>query len=91
MAFVAASVAVLLAAPAAHADDVAAYLERHGLVELLSLHLEDKLENASGDLDALLKALKKHCATGGAVREGAIELQGDLTDKLQAWLTKQGF
>lgn len=49
------------------------------------------LENISGNREALLKDLKKHCATGGVCREDGVELQGDLMDKVQAWLEKQGF
>lgn len=42
----------------------------------------------SGDGNALLKALRKHCATGGAWRGEAIELQGDHRDKVAAWLDR---
>ena len=35
------------------------------------------LRNVSGDAEALLRELKKRCGAGGAVREGAVELQGD--------------
>lgn len=44
------------------------------------------LQHVSGDGDALLKALRKHCATGGALKAGTIELQGDHRDKVCAWL-----
>lgn len=46
------------------------------------------LRNVSGDGKALLKALRKHCATGGVLREDAIELQGDHRDKVMAFLEK---
>ena len=44
------------------------------------------LRNVSGDGKALLKALRKHCATGGVLREDAIELQGDHRDKVTSFL-----
>ncbi|MBN2310378.1 MAG: translation initiation factor [Candidatus Hydrogenedentes bacterium] len=46
--------------------------------------------NVSGDAGALLKTLKKACGTGGAVREGAIELQGDQRERLEALLPGLG-
>jgi translation initiation factor 1 len=42
-------------------------------------------------LKALCSELKKTCGTGGAVAEGAIELQGDLRDRVREVLTKKGF
>ena len=35
------------------------------------------VENVSGDAEALLAALRKRCGAGGAVRDGAVEIQGD--------------
>lgn len=43
------------------------------------------------DLSALCKALKKRCGSGGTVKDGVIEIQGDHRDALVAELTKQGF
>lgn len=40
---------------------------------------------------ALLKRLKAHCGTGGALKPGAMELQGDQTGKARAWLEGLGF
>ena len=42
--------------------------------------------NVSGDGGALLKALRKHCATGGVFKEDTIELQGDHRAKVEAFL-----
>jgi len=42
-------------------------------------------------LKELCQELKKSCGTGGAVDEGAIELQGDLRDRVREFLVKKGF
>lgn len=46
----------------------------------------------AGDaLDAMAARLKKRCGSGGTVREGVIEIQGDHRDTLVAELTKLGY
>ena len=42
-------------------------------------------------LQELGKALRRQLGTGGAVKEGVVELQGDQLDKALAWLAKQGY
>jgi translation initiation factor 1 len=42
-------------------------------------------------LTALATQLKKRCGTGGTVREGAIEIQGDHRDTLVNELAKRGY
>lgn len=42
-------------------------------------------------LKDLAKALKVLCGTGGAVKAGVIEIQGDQRDKLKAELERRGF
>jgi translation initiation factor 1 len=44
----------------------------------------------SAELDAVAKALKKHCGTGGTAKQGVIEIQGDHREKIVAWFTAQG-
>ena len=42
-------------------------------------------------LKDLCAELKRACGTGGAVAEGAVELQGDLRDRVRDHLVKKGF
>ncbi len=42
-------------------------------------------------LDDLCRDLKRACGVGGAVRDAAIELQGDLRDRVRELLVKKGF
>ena len=43
------------------------------------------------DIKQLCSDLKKVCGTGGTVKEGVIEIQGDNRDKIKALLEKKGF
>lgn len=45
---------------------------------------EDALKNLS-------KQLKQLCGTGGSVKDGVIEIQGDMREKLKTELEKRGF
>jgi translation initiation factor 1 len=42
-------------------------------------------------LEDLARALKKACGTGGAVKEGTIEIQGDQRDRVVAALAERGY
>lgn len=44
------------------------------------------VDNVSGDADALLALLKRRCASGGVVREGKVEIQGDHRDRVEELL-----
>ncbi|MEM9137368.1 MAG: translation initiation factor [Cyanobacteria bacterium P01_F01_bin.42] len=46
---------------------------------------------SSSSLQALAKTLKTHCGSGGAVRDDAIEIQGDHRPKLKDYLTGLGY
>ena len=46
---------------------------------------------ASGDIDALATRLKKRCGSGGTVRDGIIEIQGDHRDVIVGELNKLGW
>jgi translation initiation factor 1 len=43
------------------------------------------------DIEVLAAKLKKRCGSGGTVREGIIEIQGDHRDVIVAELTKMGW
>lgn len=40
---------------------------------------------------ALAQELKRGCGTGGTLRDGALELQGDLRDRARELLTRKGY
>ncbi len=49
------------------------------------------LQHSEADLVALAKKLKNQCGTGGAVKEGNIEIQGDHGGKLLGILVGLGY
>jgi len=51
----------------------------------------DGLPRNAAFLKDLSQDLKRACGTGGAVQEGAVELQGDLRDRVRDFLQKKGF
>lgn len=46
---------------------------------------------SEAELTALAQQLKKLCGSGGTVKNGNIEIQGDHCDKVQAKLTEMGY
>ena len=48
------------------------------------------LNLSTDDMKALCTKLKKMCGTGGAVKDGIIEIQGDNRDKIKTTLEKLG-
>ena len=56
-----------------------------------SVTVVDGLPDNAAFLDELIKTLKKPCATGGTVRPSAIELAGDVRDRLRPLLSARGF
>lgn len=48
------------------------------------------LEMSDADLKKLAKSLKQLCGTGGSVKNGIIEIQGDHREKIRESLENQG-
>jgi translation initiation factor 1 len=46
---------------------------------------------SESEVAALAQQLKKLCGSGGTVKEGNIEIQGDHCDKVQARLRRLGY
>lgn len=53
--------------------------------------LVEGVQLAEKELSTLAKRLKQVCGSGGALKNGVIEIQGDHREKLKAELEKQGF
>ena len=49
------------------------------------------LPNNDAFLKELCQELKRTCGTGGAVADAAIELQGDLRDRVRDYLANKGY
>lgn len=49
------------------------------------------LDDRSVDVDELASKLKRRLGTGGTVKEGRIELQGDHAERLPALLREEGY
>jgi translation initiation factor 1 len=49
------------------------------------------LSLGAGELDDLARELKRLCGTGGTVKDGVIEIQGDQRDRVVAALADRGF
>jgi translation initiation factor 1 len=49
------------------------------------------LPNNAAFLKELSQELKRACGTGGSVADGAVELQGDLRERVREVLTKKGY
>ena len=72
-------------------------------MELARLSLESKgrggktvtlvrgLPLAAAELEALGKQLRTHCGSGGTVKDGVVEVQGDHAERVLAWLMAQGY
>lgn len=55
-----------------------------------SVTLIEGLQKSDEDLKTLAKEIKKQCGTGGAVKDGIIEIQGDVRDFLLLFFQNKG-
>ena len=53
--------------------------------------LVKNIQLSPDDLKALSKALKQACGTGGTIKDGIIEIQGDHREKIASVLVKMGY
>ncbi|OYT29969.1 stress response translation initiation inhibitor YciH [Thermoplasmatales archaeon ex4572_165] len=51
----------------------------------------DGINSNELDIDSLITKLKKKCASGGTIKDGRIELQGDHRSKVKETLDEMGF
>ncbi len=70
---------------------------------IIRLHRETKGRKGKGvtlitgfdlndsELKAMAKTLKQHCGTGGSVKDGVIEIQGDQRENLFVYLKEKGY
>ncbi len=49
------------------------------------------ISNLKGELRPLQRELQKLCGTGGTVKNGIIEIQGDFRDKIRQYLEQKGY
>ncbi|MCC6131078.1 MAG: stress response translation initiation inhibitor YciH [Acidobacteria bacterium] len=56
-----------------------------------SVTVIDGLPNNEAFLEDLAKELKKACGSGGAVKDGTVEIQGDHREKLRVLLSSKGY
>jgi translation initiation factor 1 len=43
------------------------------------------------DIEKIAVEIKKKCGTGGTVKDGVVEIQGDNRDKIEKYLTEKGY
>lgn len=45
----------------------------------------------ASELKKLVKKIKQHCSSGGAIKDGSVEIQGEHRDGIKALLEKAGY
>ena len=53
--------------------------------------LVEGFSGTKADLEQLGKQLKSYCGTGGSIKNNAIIIQGDNSEKVLLWLNKLGY
>ena len=56
-----------------------------------SVSIIDEIPHNPVYFKKVLKELKNYCGTGGSLKEGHLEVQGDQLIKIREFLTKKGF
>jgi translation initiation factor 1 len=79
------------AAPERIPEKIRAKLRVEKRVSGKNVTVVDGLPRNRPYLDALLKELKKACATGGGTGDGSLELQGDQRERLRELLARRGW
>ncbi|HKD18351.1 MAG TPA: hypothetical protein VKG23_10820 [Thermoanaerobaculia bacterium] len=71
-------------------DHVAVRLRLENRASGKHVTVVDGLPDNTAWVETLCRELKKACGSGGAVRDGAIELQGDQRERLRELLPRKG-
>ena len=71
-------------------EQIAALLRLENRASGKHVTVVDGLPDNTAWVETLCRELKKACGSGGAVREGAIELQGDQRERLRELLGRKG-
>ena len=56
-----------------------------------TMTIVEGLDPSDTDMKSLVSKLKTICASGGTIKDGKIELQGDHRDKVKDYLEKMGY
>jgi translation initiation factor 1 len=70
-------------------QDISIYTVRRRYGKVVTI--VDGIDTADIDIETLCKELKRACASGGTVKEGRIELQGDHKSRVGEKLGEMGF
>jgi translation initiation factor 1 len=70
-------------------QDISIYTVRRRYGKVVTI--VDGIDTSDIDIDTLCKELKRACASGGTVKDGRIELQGDHKSRVAEKLREMGF
>ncbi len=70
-------------------QDISIYTVRRRYGKVVTI--VDGIDTSDIDIESLCKDLKRACASGGTVKDGRIELQGDHKSKVTEKLNQMGF
>lgn len=72
-------------------DKQSIYLQREHRIGGKTVTLLGGLQLSVTNREKLARDLKQACGSGGTIRDGKIELQGDQREAARAWLIKNGW